>query len=108
MMIDPQLMNTGIKTMAMLFIVLGVLVLVLYIMKKVMSPKGKGKGELIIKVVSSLYLSPKERVEVIEISGERIVVGITPGNINYLTKLSRYKEGDGNIEHAGKGHEVIS
>ena len=108
MMIDPQLINTGIKTMAMLFIVLGVLVLVLYIMKKFMSPKGKGKGELIIKVVSSLYLSPKERVDVIEISGERIVVGITPGNINFLTKLSRYKEGDGNIENAGKSHKIIS
>ena len=108
MMIEPQLINTGIKTMAMLFIVLGVLVLVLYIMKKFMSPKGKGKGELIIKVVSSLHLSPKERIEVIEVSGERIVVGITPGNINFLTKLSRYKEGDGNIENVGNGHEIIS
>ena len=107
-MIEPELINTGIKTMAMLFIVLGVLVFVLYIMKKFMSPKGKGKGELIIKVVSSLHLSPKERVEVIEISGERIVVGISPGNINFLTKLSRYKEGDGHIENVGKDHEIIS
>ena len=107
-MIEPELINTGIKTMAMLFIVLGVLVFVLYIMKKFMSPKGKRKGDLIIKVVSSLHLSPKERVEVIEISGERIVVGITPGNISFLTKLSRYKEGDGHIEHAGKDHEIIS
>jgi flagellar biosynthetic protein FliO len=107
-MIEPELINTGIKTMAMLFIVLGVLVFVLYIMKKFMSPKGKRKGDLIIKVVSSLHLSPKERIEVIEISGERIVVGITPGNISFLTKLSRYKEGDGHIEHAGKDHEIIS
>jgi len=107
-MIEPELINTGVKTIAMLFIVLGVLVLVLYIMKKFISPKGRGKGELIIKVVSSLHLSPKERVEVIEISGERIVVGITPGNINFLTKLSRYKEGNGNIEYTGKDHEIIS
>jgi len=107
-MVEPELVNTGIKTIAMLFIVLGVLVLVIYIMKKFMSPKGKGKGDLIIKIVSTLYLSPKERVEVIEISGERIVVGITPGNINFLTKLSRYKEGNGNIEDAGKDHEIIS
>ena len=107
-MIEPDLINTGLKTVSMLFIVLGVLVLVLYIMKKFMSPKGKGKGELIIKVVSSLHLSPKERVEVIEISGERIVVGITPGNINFLTKLSRYKERNGNIENVGKDHEIIS
>jgi len=107
-MIEPDLINTGLKTVSMLFIVLGVLVLVLYIMKKFMSPKGKGNGELIIKVVSSLHLSPKERVEVIEISGERIVVGITPGNINFLTKLSRYKERNGNIENVGKDHEIIS
>lgn len=107
-MIEPELINTGIKTMAMLFIVLGVLVFVLYIMKKFVSPKGKRKGDLIIKVVSSLHLSPKERIEVIEISGERIVVGITPGNISFLTKLSRFKEGDGHIEHAGKDHEIIS
>ena len=107
-MIEHELINTGIKTIAMLFIVLGVLVLVLYIMKKFISPKGRGKGELIIKVVSSLHLSPKERVEVIEISGERIVVGITPGNINFLTKLSRHKERNGNIENVGKDHEIIS
>jgi len=107
-MIEPELINTGVKTIAMLFIVIGVLVLVLYIMKKFISPKGRGKGELIIKVVSSLHLSPKERVEVIEISGERIVVGITPGNINFLTKLSRHKERNGNIENVGKDHEIIS
>jgi flagellar biosynthetic protein FliO len=107
-MIEPELLNTGLKTIAMLFIVLGVLVLVIYIMKKVMSPKGKGKGDLIIKIVSTLYLSPKERVEVIEISGERIVVGITPGNINFLTKLGRYKERNGNIGNAGENHEIIS
>jgi len=107
-MVEPELLNTGLKTIAMLFIVLGVLVLVIYIMKKFMSPKGKGKGDLIIKIVSTLYLSPKERVEVIEISGERIVVGITPGNINFLTKLSPYKEKNGNIENAGENHEIIS
>jgi flagellar biosynthetic protein FliO len=107
-MIEPELINTGLKTMAMLFIVLGVLVLVLFIMKKFMSPRGKDKGDLIIKIVSSLHLSPKERVEVLEISGERIVVGITPGNINFLTKLSRYKKEQGNTEDAEKNHEIIS
>jgi flagellar biosynthetic protein FliO len=107
-MIEPELINTGLKTIAMLFIVLGVLILVLYIMKKFMSPKKQGKGELIVKVVSSLHLSPKERIDVIEISGERIVVGITPGNINFLTKLGLNKEGSGNIENAEKYQKIIS
>jgi flagellar biosynthetic protein FliO len=107
-MIEPELINTGLKTMAMLFIVLGVLILVLYLMKKFMSPKGKDKGDLIIKIVSSLHLSPKERVEVLEISGERIVVGISPGNINFLTKLSPCETEQDNLEEVEKDHEIIS
>lgn len=105
-MIEPDLINTGLKTIAMLFIVLGVLVLALYLMKKIMSPKKRGNGELNIKVVSSLHLSPKEKIEVIDISGERIVLGIAPGSINYLTKLDRCNEGYGNKDNAEKDHEI--
>ena len=83
-----DIVGTGLKTVAMLFIVLGFMICVLYFIKKYLSPKGRSKGELFIKVLSSLYLSPKERVEVIEISGERIVLGVTPGSINFLTKLN--------------------
>ena len=106
-MIEPDLINTGLKTIAMLFIVLGVLVLVLYLMKKIMSPRGNGKGSLIIKVISSLHLSPKERIEVIEILGERIVVGVTPGNINFLTKIKRRNNENGSLGYVGKDKEII-
>ena len=92
---EPQLINTGIKTVAIIEEIVDlsvdVLVLLLYLMKRFMSPKGKYKGDLLIKTVSSLYLSPKERIEVIEISGVKIVVGVTPGNINFLTKLQQNK-----------------
>lgn len=104
-MLEPELINTGIKTVAMLCIVLGVLVLLLYVMKRFMSPKGKYKGDLLIKSVSSLYLSPKERIEIIEISGERIVIGVTPGKINFLTKLHRDKVFN-DKDYIGKDHHV--
>lgn len=103
---ESELINTVLKTIAMLFIVLGLLVLILYLIKRMMLPKGKVKGDLFIKVVSSLYLSPKDRVEVIEISGERIVLGVTPGNINFLTKLDRYKEDVGNMDRIGRDNEI--
>ena len=86
-----DLINTGLKTMAMLFIVLGFLILILYLVKKFILPKGKAQGDMLIKVLSTLHLSPKERVEVIEISGEKIVLGVTPGSISFLTKLSDIK-----------------
>lgn len=96
-----DLINTGLKTMAMLFIVLGFLILVFYLAKKFILPKGKAKGDLLIKVLSTLHLSPKERVEVIEILGEKIVLGVTPGSINFLTKLSEIKQDHRAID--GKG-----
>jgi flagellar protein FliO/FliZ len=86
-MSELNLIGTGLKTVAMLSIVLGLLVLVLYLMKRFLFINRGTKGDLLIKILSSLHLSPKERIEVIEISGERIVLGITPGNITFLTKL---------------------
>ena len=83
-----NLLSIGIKTAAMLFVVLGFLILVLFFMKKYLMSRRGLRGDLIIKTLSSLYLSPKERIEVVEVSGERIVVGITPGNISFLTKLN--------------------
>jgi len=90
--VELDLINTGLKTMAMLFIVLGFLILVLYLVKKFILPKGKAKGDMLIKVLSTLHLSSKERIEVIEISGEKIVLGVTPGSISFLTKLSDIKQ----------------
>jgi flagellar protein FliO/FliZ len=86
-MSELNLIGTGLRTVAMLSIVLGLLVLVLYLMKRFLFINRGAKGDLLIKILSSLHLSPKERIEVIEISGERIVLGITPGNITFLTKL---------------------
>lgn len=105
-MFEMDLINTGIKTIAMLFIVLGFLALALILMKKYLSPKQKVKGALFIKVLSSLHISPKERIEVIEVSGQRIVLGITPGRINFLTKLDGLNQALSGKNVSGKEHEI--
>lgn len=93
-MFELDLINAGLKTAAMLCVVLGLLVLVLYLIKKFVYPKNKVKGDQLIKVLSTLHLSPKERLEVLEIAGERIVLGITPGSIRFLTKLGNINKID--------------
>ena len=96
-MANFNFIHTGLKTMAVLFIVIGLLVLILYLMKRFLF-QGQGmKGDMPIKAISSLHFSPKERIEVVEISGERIVIGITPGSINFLTKLTNSNEKDRKI-----------
>ena len=93
--------HTGLKTMAVLFIVIGLLVLILYLIKRFLF-QGQGmRGDMTIRVISSLHFSPKERIEVVEISGERIVIGITPGSINFLTKLKNSNEKDRKILENG-------
>lgn len=105
-MFEMDLINTGIKTIAMLFVVIGFLFLALNLMKKYLSPKRKVKGDLFIKVLSSLHISPKERIEVIEVSGQRIVLGITPGRINFLTKLEGLNKGKSGKNVTEKEHEI--
>ena len=97
-----NLVSMGIKTVAMLFVVLGLLLLVLYLMKRFLLLRRGPNGDAFIKILSSLHLSPKERIEVIEISGERIVVGITPGNISFLTKLNSLTTKDAELDEKRK------
>ncbi len=105
-MFELGLIGTGLKTMAMLFVVLSLLILVLYIIKRFLFPKEKSTGDIFIKVLSSLYLSPKERVAVIEILGEKIVLGVTPGNIIFLTKLNDVNEDNRARNGKKKDHEI--
>ena len=99
-----DLINTGVKTIAMLFLVLGLLVCVLYFMKRFLFKGQDPKGNVFIKVVSSLHLSPKEKIQVIEVSGERIVLGITPGNISFLTKVGPTKGNEKEINEQTHDH----
>ena len=102
-MLDTDLINAGIKMGAMLLVVLGLMILVLYGMKKYVFPRERVKGDPIIRVLSSLHLSTKERIEVIEVAGERLVLGITPGRISFLTRIDGLNRASaiGEIETGG-------
>lgn len=106
-MFDFELIRIGLKTIAMLLVVLGLLIMVLYVIKRFVVLKGKTKGELLIEVLSTHYLSPKARIEVVEISGEKIVLGITPGSIHFLTKLVDLKRGSKTTNDLSKDHQIM-
>ncbi len=105
-MFELNFIETGLKTMAMLFIVIALLILFLWFIKRFFLSRRGVKENLFIKVLSSLYLSPKERLEVIEISGEKIVLGVTPGSITFITKLNDLNMDNGNINGKSKDHEI--
>jgi flagellar protein FliO/FliZ len=91
--VEVNLIGTVLKTVVMLALVLAVMIGVLYAMRRFLPAGNRHQGDLDIKRLGAFYLSPKERIEVMEISGERIVLGVAPGRINYITTLRDGNDG---------------
>ena len=89
MVSQPDLWVAVLKTMAMLSVVLAILILVLFLMKRVLYLKaGSSQGRL-IQMLSSYHLAPKERIALIDVAGEKMVIGISAGNITCLAKIEK-------------------
>jgi len=86
-LLEFNLVSTGVKTMAMLLVVLALLVLTLYIFKRFSNFHNATAGDISIKTLSTLSLTPKDKIQVVQIEGERIVVGVSPSGISYITKI---------------------
>ncbi|MCR9278836.1 MAG: flagellar biosynthetic protein FliO [Pseudomonadaceae bacterium] len=56
------------------------------LLKRFGAPVGTSSGGM--SVIASLALSSKERLIVVEISGEQVLLGVSPGQIRMLTSLA--------------------
>ena len=65
--------------------VLAVIVVLAYILKKSRFVRLKNRG---MQVTSSLALSPKEKVIILEVEGKRLLLGVSAQNINFLYDLT--------------------
>jgi flagellar protein FliO/FliZ len=74
------------RTFSVLFVVLAVLILVFYLIKKI-STGNRNKTGSYIKVLGMHHLSPKEKLVLLDVLGETILVGVTPHNISTLSTL---------------------
>jgi flagellar biosynthetic protein FliO len=90
--LDVNLTATVLKTVVMLAVVLACMIGALYVMRRFLPMGARNRGDLDIKRLGAFYLSPKERIEVMEICGERIVLGVAPGNIHYIKTLKAGNE----------------
>lgn len=84
---DLNLVSAGIRTLAMLFVVLALLMGALYFLKRFSLRNRMAPGAVGIKLLSSLSLTARDRIQVVEISGQKIVLGVSPGGITCITKL---------------------
>ena len=73
-----------------LLAVLGLIVLLAWAAKR-MNLQGMSVGND-LKLQSILSLGPKEKVAVVEIDGKRMLLGVTPHNINMLCELDEQQQ----------------
>jgi len=86
-MVDADLVTAGLKTFALLCVVLGILILVVYGMKKLSFFQEGVIQNGLINIVSSVHLAPRQRILLIDVAGEKILVGVTQDAITFLTKI---------------------
>jgi flagellar protein FliO/FliZ len=74
-------------TFSMLFLVLAVLILVFYLVRKFLTARGGNTGKNLIRVLSVHHFSPKEKIVLVDVMGESILIGVTPANISKISSL---------------------
>lgn len=83
---SPVLNSTNIMdTVGGLIVVLGLLLGLAWLVKRYMAAPGISKGR--IQVVGGVSLGPRERAVIIEVEGERLLLGVAQGNVRMLHRL---------------------
>jgi flagellar protein FliO/FliZ len=97
------------RTFSMLFVVLALLILSFYLIKRFSEKNGGGKNKGHIHILSVHHLSPKEKLILVNVAGENLFIGVTP---NHISKISRIEKeislSDENTAQAFHFSELLS
>ena len=84
-----ELLPALLKMVFALAVVLGIMIVAMYLFKKVMAKTGAaGADGEFIKVISSRYLGPKSSIMLVNVLGNIIVIGISNNQMSMLTTIS--------------------
>lgn len=87
----------------MLFMVLALLLLVFYLMKRFMAAKGGNTNRDLIKVLTVHHLSPKEKLILVNVLDETILIGVTPNHISTIKVMEKQVDAGAVSESMGSG-----
>ena len=76
----------------MLFMVLALLLLGLYLVRRFSGIKGMKNSRQFIQVLAVHHLSPKEKLVLVKVLEEIILMGVTPSNITRIALLDKDKD----------------
>ena len=77
----------------MLFMVLALLLLAFYLMKRFLAARGGSTRRDLIQVLTVHHLSPKEKLILVNVLDETILIGVTPNQISTLKVMEKQETG---------------
>lgn len=80
------------RTFSVLLVVLALLIFVFYLIKRFSMIKGSNGADSLIRVLGMHHLSPKEKLVLLDVLGEKILIGVTPNRISSLSTIQTDKE----------------
>ncbi|MCF6249611.1 MAG: flagellar biosynthetic protein FliO [Desulfobacula sp.] len=75
------------RTFSVFFVVLALLILVFYMIKRISAAKGVNGSFNHINVLSMHHFSPKEKLVLLDVLGETILIGVTSNHISKLSSI---------------------
>lgn len=86
---QPDLYTSAIKTFSALALILAVILICFYLVKRFW-PRGTGllNTDRLINVITTSPIAPKKMISVVEVGDEILVLGLTDSHITMLTKIT--------------------
>ncbi len=86
---DTDIWMAFARTFGMLFMVLALLLLGLYLVRRFSGIKGMKNSRQFIQVLAVHHLSPKEKLVLVKVLDEIILMGVTPTQISKIAVLDK-------------------
>ncbi len=94
-----------IRTFSMLFIVLALLVFALYLIKKFSRARRSQGRKEDIRILCVHHLSPKEKLVLLDVLGDTLLIGVTPSHISKISTLNHKKHMSAKTESSSDADE---
>ena len=86
---EPDMFIMLLKNIGILGLVLGILILVLFLLKRYSFHGSAGMATNLIRVAASYHVGPREKILLLDVMGEKILVGVTSQAISALAVLDK-------------------
>jgi flagellar biosynthetic protein FliO len=84
---NPGLASIIFKLIISLAIIIGLIYLTVYFLKR-LNNKGLAGNEGMIKIISRSYLTPKQSLYIVKLGGSYSVLGVGESSVNHIKDLS--------------------